>query len=58
MSSGDLSHEEVKEALKEGLTEWLDKQFATLGKWTLGGVASLCLAALGYAFLQTKGFSK
>ncbi|MFP3564675.1 hypothetical protein [Paraburkholderia sp. SIMBA_030] len=53
-----MSQEEVKKALKEGLTEWLDKQFATLGKWTLGGIASLGLAALAYAFFQTKGFGR
>jgi hypothetical protein len=53
-----LTQDEVKNALKEGLNEWLDKQFATLGKWTLGGIASLGLAALAYAFFQTKGFSR
>jgi len=58
MPSGDLSQEEVKQALKDGLNEWLDKQFSTLGKWTLGGIASVALAALAYFFLQTKGFSK
>ena len=31
------------------IQEWLDKQFATLGKWTLGGAASAGVAAIGTA---------
>jgi hypothetical protein len=27
-----------KEAIKEAIAEWLDKQFIVLGKWTLKGI--------------------
>ncbi|WP_156396880.1 hypothetical protein [Noviherbaspirillum sp. Root189] len=47
-----------KEILKEAISEWLDKQFATLGKWTLGGICSAGLAALVVWMLSTQGWHK
>jgi len=38
-----------KEVVKEAIEEWLDKQFATFGKWSLVGI----LCALGaWAFFR------
>jgi hypothetical protein len=37
-----------KEALKEALREWLDDQFATFGKWSAAGIASLVIGGLAY----------
>ncbi len=34
----NLSDDKIKEALKEGLKEWLDSQYASLGKWLVGAV--------------------
>jgi hypothetical protein len=47
-----------KEAVKEALQEWLDKQFATLGKWTLGGLMSMGFAVLVYLYLAQNGWTK
>lgn len=47
-----------KEILKEAISEWLDKQFATLGKWTLGGICSAGLAALAFWMLTSQGWHK
>jgi len=47
-----------KEAVKEALQEWLDKQFATLGKWTLGGLMSIGFAVLVYLYLAQNGWTK
>lgn len=47
-----------KELIKEAISEWLDKQFATFGKWTLGGIASAAVAALGYFVLTSQGWHK
>jgi hypothetical protein len=47
-----------KEILKEAISEWLDKQFAALGRWTLGGICSAGLAALTYWILTNNGWHK
>jgi len=47
---------ESKEAIKEALQEWLDKQFATFGKWTLAGLLSAALA--GAVYLAMHGWVK
>jgi hypothetical protein len=52
-----LTRDEVKAAMKEALHEWLDKQWAYMGKWTFGGIASTALGALVYAYFKTHGFT-
>lgn len=47
---------EYKAALKEALQEWLDKQFALFGKWTLAGLLSAALA--GAVYLAIHGWAK
>ena len=54
----DVDDEAKKELIKEAISEWLDKQFALLGKWTLGGLVSAGVAALGYMILTTNGWHK
>ena len=58
MSDLDPKDEAIKRALKEGIKEWLDEQFATFGKWTLMGLASAGMAMLGYMILTTGGWHK
>lgn len=53
---GQLTKEEAKAAMKEALNEWLDKQFAIFGRWTMGGLASTAIAGLAYAYSKTHGF--
>ena len=48
-----MTEADVKRALREGIKEWLDEQFASFGKWTLVGLASAGMAALGYFILYT-----
>lgn len=47
-----------KEALKEALTEWLDKQFASFGKWALRSIAATAFAIVIYFYLNTPGLHK
>jgi hypothetical protein len=54
----DIDKNIQKEAVKEALQEWLDKQFAMLGKWTLGGICSIGLAVLVYLWLSSQGWHK
>lgn len=53
-----LDTETQKQVIKEALQEWLDKQFATLGRWTVGGLCSMALAVLVYLYLSQHGWSK
>lgn len=52
----DIDKEIQKQAIKEAISEWLDVQFALLGRWTMKGVLSAALAGLLYAYLTTRGF--
>jgi hypothetical protein len=54
----DIDKDAQKEVIKEAISEWLDKQFATLGKWTLGGLCSAGLAVLAYMLLTQQGWHK
>ena len=47
-----------KAALKEALKEWLDDQFAALGKWTFGGLMAAGFAGAVYLALRGQGWSK
>ncbi len=50
------TRDERKTILKEAIDEWLDKKFAQLGRWTLGGMAAATLAVLAYAYLMDLGW--
>jgi hypothetical protein len=52
----ELTKEEQKQVFKEVLDEWLDKQFATFGRYTLAGLVSVGIAGLIYLWVHTKGF--
>jgi hypothetical protein len=49
----DPSNQAVKDALKEGLKEWLDGMFAEFGKWTVRSL--LVLAFVGAVYLALAG---
>jgi hypothetical protein len=53
-----LTKEEAKQAMKDALNEWLDKQFAIFGRWTVSGLVSSAIAALAYAYSKTHGVIK
>ena len=46
-----------KEAIKEAISEWLDKQFTSLGKLTLKGIASMGIAGLFYIWAAAHGWN-
>lgn len=48
--------EASKEGAKQAATEWMDRQFATVGKWTVRGIASMAIAGLVYLFIVFHGF--
>ncbi len=60
-TENDMTPEEQKElhkqAIKEAIGEWLDKQFIIVGKWTIRGVASACLAIFLYSYAAAHGWA-
>jgi hypothetical protein len=56
----DMTPEEQKElhkeAIKEAINEWLDKQYILFGKWTLRGMASAGLAMFLYGYAAAHGW--
>lgn len=46
----------MKDAVKEGIKEWLDDKFAAFGKWAALSFAALALAALVYFILAANGW--
>ena len=55
-ADGDVAHSVTKDAVKEALTEWLDKKFEQVGKFTVNGVLAMALAALVYFILVHQGW--
>ena len=53
----DEQKELHKEAIKEAISEWLDKQFIVLGKWTLKGLSAMGLAVLVYLWAASHGWN-
>lgn len=53
-----LDKDEIKKAMKEALNEWLSKQFAMFGRWTLAGLSSVAFYALVYVWLSSHGWHK
>jgi hypothetical protein len=51
-----MTKKDVKEALKEAAFEWMDKQLATVGIWTLKGLAVLFVVALLFASAYLDGW--
>lgn len=57
-----MTPEEMKEiqkqAIKEGIKEWMDQQYQKFGKWALGMFFSAVFFALIYFILTTNGWHK
>jgi len=46
----------MKEAFKEAIQEWLDKQYAVFGRWSFWAFMSLAVVALLYFILNLNGW--
>ena len=57
MSDG-LNKDEVKEALKSAIKEWMNERFSEFGKWSLGGIMAGALGLLAYLILLSNGWHK
>jgi hypothetical protein len=48
--------EDIKDAMKEAMREWLDDKFAEVGRWGLKSLAALAIVALLWLILVTHGW--
>jgi hypothetical protein len=46
---------QINDMIRDAIDAWLDKQFATFGKWSLAGLGSAALAALAYVYFTSHG---
>jgi hypothetical protein len=53
-----MTPDQEKEIMKEAIEEWLDKQFAKFGKWSLATLLAGAIVWLFYGFLSIQGFHK
>jgi len=51
-----MTPKQQKEAVKEGLQEWLDKKFMEFGKWSFKGIAAMALVGLVYIWAASHGW--
>lgn len=53
-----MQDKEIRQELKAALREWLDEQFAVVGRWTLRGLAAMGLGALVWLILTANGWHR
>ena len=58
MSDLNPHDEDIKQALKEAMKEWLDEMFSTFGRWSLTGLAAAGMAGIVYLALVGAGWHK
>ena len=49
------SKDERKEVFKQAITEYLNAQFAEVGKWSLRGLLVMLVVGILYLFAKAKG---
>lgn len=50
--------DQIKEAAKEAIKEFLDEKFAAFGKWSFYSLCALALSALVYFILTMSGWHR
>ncbi len=54
----NLSEEDMKNALKKALKEWLDEKYAEVGRWSIHAIVVAALGALTFWILHQNGWTK
>lgn len=52
-----LTKDDLKNAAKEAIKEWLDDQYREFGRWSVRVIAGAAICALLYFILKTNGWS-
>lgn len=53
-----MSEQDIKEALKEAIKEWMDDKVLQFGKWSLYTLACSGIFTLAYFILSVNGYHK
>lgn len=53
-----LDRDAQKQVLKEAIREWMDEQFAIVGRWTFYGLLAAAFAGCVYLALKGQGWNK
>ena len=53
-----MTDQQMKDAAKEAIKEFLDEKFSAFGKWSAASIACLGLAAFVYFILWANGWHK
>lgn len=53
-----LSKEEKNQIIGDAIDAWLEKKWATFGKWTASGIAASAFGAIMYYIATHGGFGK
>ena len=46
-----------KEAIKEAISEWMDKQYSIVGQWTIRGFRTMLVVAVVYLWAAAHGWT-
>ena len=52
-----MTPNEHKQAIKEGLSEWLDDKFSEFGRFSMKGLFAMALVALVYLWAVSQGWT-
>ena len=52
----NLSEDDMRNALKKALREWLDEKYAEFGRFSLNAILAAAFAALIYFILHQQGW--
>lgn len=58
LAGARMNEDQVREAVKKALKEWLDEKFVEVGKWTVGGLVVALLGAAVTIILWADGWRK
>ena len=53
-----LTKDEIKQAMKDGIKDWMNERFTEFGKWSLGGILAAALGVLGWLLIVSTGWHK
>ncbi len=53
-----VSKEEIRAAMREGMRDFLNEQYAKIGRWTLGALGALLVASVIYLLQHFTTYGK
>jgi hypothetical protein len=51
----ELNPQEQRDVVKQAIKEWMDEQYARLGRWTIGFVCTAALTMFLFKYIEWRG---